>query len=141
MSVSKVNIKNRKAKFEYEILDELEQILISSDVGLDTTIKIIERLEQRVARDKYVSTSELNNILKDEIVALLDQLEDPPTDLVRRDAKFKSYGLSEDDVATGAQVADVLAEHPELLQRPVLVKGGKAIIGRPKDRVDPFLAG
>ena len=78
---------------------------------------------------------------RDEIVALLDALEDPATDLVRRDAKFKSYGLTDADVATSEQVTDVLTEHPELLQRPVLVKGGRAIIGRPKDRVDPFLAG
>lgn len=62
-----------KSKVDEEILDELEQILISADVGLDTTIKIIERLEERVARDKYVSTDELNNILKDEIVALLSE--------------------------------------------------------------------
>jgi arsenate reductase len=86
---------------------------------------------------KYMLKSERPE--RHEIVALLDALEDPATDLVRRDAKFKSYGLSDDDVATEAQVADVLAEHPELLQRPVLVKDGKAIIGRPKDRVDPFL--
>lgn len=78
---------------------------------------------------------------RSEIVALLDALEDPATDLVRRDAKFKAYELADDDVATPQQVADVLAEHPELLQRPVLVKGARAIIGRPKDRVDPFLAG
>ena len=44
-------------------------------------------------------------------------------------------------MATAEQVADVLAEHPELLQRPVLVRGDRAIIGRPKDRVGPFLAG
>ncbi|NND08107.1 MAG: signal recognition particle-docking protein FtsY [Saprospiraceae bacterium] len=55
------------------ILDELEQILISADIGLDTTIKIIERLEARVAEDKYVSTSELNSILKKEIVDLLSE--------------------------------------------------------------------
>ena len=54
-----------------EVLDELESILISSDVGLDTTVKIIERIEARVARDKYLSTSELNEILRDEIVQLL----------------------------------------------------------------------
>jgi len=77
---------------------------------------------------------------RDEIVVLLGQLEDPPTDLVRRDAKFKGYGLTDADVATAEQVADVLGEHPELLQRPVLVKGAKAIIGRPKGRVAPFLA-
>lgn len=71
---------------------------------------------------------------------LLDKLEDPPTDLVRRDAKFKKLGLSEDDVATREGVLDVLTEHPELLQRPVLVRGDRAIIGRPKDRVAEFLA-
>jgi arsenate reductase len=77
---------------------------------------------------------------RDEIVALLAQLEDPPTDLVRRDAKFKGYGLTDDDVASADQVADVLADHPELLQRPVLVRNGRAIIGRPKDRVAVFLS-
>ncbi len=60
-----------KSTVDEEVLDELEQILISSDVGLDTTIKIIERIEERVARDKYVSTKELNEILRDEIVQLL----------------------------------------------------------------------
>ncbi|MEL6987197.1 MAG: signal recognition particle-docking protein FtsY [Bacteroidota bacterium] len=60
-----------KAKVDEEVLDELEQILISSDVGLDTTVKIIERIEARVAKDKYLGTSELNGILRDEIVQLL----------------------------------------------------------------------
>lgn len=60
-----------KSKVDDEVLDELEQILISADIGLDTTIKIIERLEERVAQDKYVSTDELNTILKSEIVNLL----------------------------------------------------------------------
>ena len=60
-----------KSKVDDEVLDELEGILISSDVGLDTTIKIIERVEARVARDKYLGTSELNEILRDEIVQLL----------------------------------------------------------------------
>lgn len=60
-----------KSTVDEEVLDELEQILISSDVGLDTTIKIIERIEDRVAKDKYVSTKELNEILRDEIVRLL----------------------------------------------------------------------
>ena len=75
------------------------------------------------------------------ITELVGQLEDPATDLVRRDANFAKLGLSDEDVATEAQVIDVLSEHPQLLQRPVLVKGGTAIIGRPKDRVAPFLQG
>jgi len=62
-----------KSKVDDEVLDELEQILISADIGLETTIKIIERLEARVARDKFISTSELNSILKQEIVDLLGE--------------------------------------------------------------------
>jgi fused signal recognition particle receptor len=60
-----------KSTVDAEVLDELEAILISSDVGLETTIKIIERIEARVARDKYLGTAELNEILRDEIVQLL----------------------------------------------------------------------
>lgn len=60
-----------KSTVDVEVLDSLEETLISSDVGLDTTIKIIQRIEERVARDKYVSTGELNEILRDEIVQLL----------------------------------------------------------------------
>ena len=62
-----------KSKVDDEVLDDLEEILITSDVGVDTTLKIIERIEARVARDKYVSTNELNNILKEEITALLSE--------------------------------------------------------------------
>ncbi len=60
-----------KDKVDEEVLDELEHVLISSDVGLDTTVKIIEKIEERVAKDKYVSTKELNNILREEIMELL----------------------------------------------------------------------
>jgi len=60
-----------KSTVDVEVLDELENVLISSDVGLDTTVKIIERIEDRVARDKYVNTSELNEILRSTIVDLL----------------------------------------------------------------------
>lgn len=60
-----------KSTVDEEVLDQLEEILISSDVGIDTTIDIIRRIEERVARDKYVGTAELNRILKEEISALL----------------------------------------------------------------------
>ena len=60
-----------KSTVDDDVLDNLEEILITSDVGVDTTLKIIERIEERVARDKYVSTSELNGILREEITALL----------------------------------------------------------------------
>lgn len=60
-----------KSKVDDSVLDDLEEVLITSDVGVETTLKVIERIETRVARDKYVSTSELNGILRDEIAALL----------------------------------------------------------------------
>lgn len=62
-----------KSKVDDDVLDNLEEILISSDVGVETTIKIIRRIEERVSKDKYIGTSELNNILKEEIAALLEE--------------------------------------------------------------------
>ena len=62
-----------KSKVDEEVLDNLEEVLISSDVGVNTTVKIIERIEERVARDKYLGTDELNKILRDEIAALLEE--------------------------------------------------------------------
>ncbi len=62
-----------KSKVDDEVLDNLEEVLVSSDVGVATTLNIIERIENRVAKDKYLNTSELNEILKEEIVALLEK--------------------------------------------------------------------
>ena len=62
-----------KSTVDDDVLDNLEEVLITSDVGVDTTLKIISRIEERVARDKYVSTSELNRILREEIAALLSE--------------------------------------------------------------------
>ncbi|MCD4723844.1 MAG: signal recognition particle-docking protein FtsY [Bacteroidales bacterium] len=62
-----------KSKVDDEVLDDLEEILVTSDVGVETTLKIIERIEERVARDKYLGTAELNNMLKEEIASLLQE--------------------------------------------------------------------
>src|SRR5690606_19011649 len=64
-----------KSKVDEEVLDDLEEILVTSDVGINTTVKIIERIEERVARDKYMGTSELNTILREEIAGLLSENE------------------------------------------------------------------
>ncbi|TLX76584.1 signal recognition particle-docking protein FtsY [Labilibacter sediminis] len=64
-----------RSKVDDDVLDELEEVLITSDVGVDTTLKIIERIEERVAKDKFLSTSELNTILKEEIATLLAENE------------------------------------------------------------------
>ena len=62
-----------KSKVDDDVLDNLEEVLVTSDVGVDTTLKVIERIEERVARDKYLGTSELNKILREEIAALLSE--------------------------------------------------------------------
>jgi fused signal recognition particle receptor len=62
-----------KSKVDETVLDNLEEVLITSDVGVETTLKIIERIESRVARDKFLGTGELNNILREEIIALLEE--------------------------------------------------------------------
>src|ERR1700753_1927728 len=76
-----------KSTVDEEVLDDLEDALVSADVGIDTTIEIINRIEERVARDKYVSTSELNSLLKDEIQNILT---DAPED------SYKEFDLPED---------------------------------------------
>ena len=64
-----------KSTVDEEVLDDLEEVLITSDVGVDTTIKVIKRIEERVARDKYVNSTELDSILREEIMALLSENE------------------------------------------------------------------
>ena len=69
-----------KSKVDDEVLDNLEEILITSDVGVDTTLKIIRRIEERIARDKYVSTDELNEVLREEVANLLIENHSENTD-------------------------------------------------------------
>lgn len=76
-----------KSTVDENVLDDLENALISADVGVETTVKIIDKIEQRVAKDKYVSTSELNGILKEEIVSIL---VDAPAD-----TSYENYELPE----------------------------------------------
>jgi arsenate reductase len=87
---------------------------------------------------RYLNKAEAPS--REEILGLLEILEDPAADLVRRDANFEKLGLSDADVASPEQIAEVIAANPELLQRPLIVRDGAAIIGRPKDRVAPFLS-
>jgi arsenate reductase len=75
-----------------------------------------------------------------QLLDLIGKLDDPPADLVRKDDFFRTQGLNADDFVTPEAVAALLVEHPRLMQRPVLVRGNRAIIGRPKDRVAAFLA-
>ena len=80
-----------KSKVDDEVLDNLEEVLITSDVGVDTTLKVIERIEERVARDKYVSTSELNGILREEIASLLAENNTDDNDSWELPSDHKPY--------------------------------------------------
>lgn len=72
--------------------------------------------------------------------SIIGKLEDPVTDLVRRDSMWKKLGLTDDDVRTADQVVAVLVKHKQLLQRPLVVTAKRAIIGRPKERVRDLLS-
>lgn len=80
-----------KSKVDDEVLDNLEGVLIAADIGVDTTLKIIRLLEERVARDKYVNTSELNKILREEVASLLMGNNVPDGDAFVIDAASKPY--------------------------------------------------
>lgn len=73
------------------------------------------------------------------LAGILDKLEDPPTNLVRRDSNFAKLQLSDSDVATNEQIIAKLVKHKALLQRPVVVTPKTALIGRPKDRITEAL--
>lgn len=80
-----------KSKVDDDVLDQLEEILITSDVGVDTTLRIIERIEKRVAKDKYLDTKELNNVLREEITGLLIKHDSEDTDSFQLPSGKKPY--------------------------------------------------
>jgi len=99
-------------------------------------VGIVEELGADVEIVNYTKTPPDEATLR----TILAKLEDPHTDLVRRDSLFKKLGLTDADVATDDQIVEVLVAHKMLLQRPLLVTADRAIIGRPKERVRELLA-
>ena len=100
----------------------------AEEAGVEVDLRKYLLVAQRPSRDEIVGSARRASRTR------------PPT-WCGATPSSRSTDSTDADVQTAEQVADVLAEHPELLQRPVLVKGGRAIIGRPKDRVAPFLVG
>ena len=97
---------------------------IAEELGVDVTVVL------------YIKTPPDAETLR----AIIAKLEDPVTDLVRRDSLWKKLGLRDDDARTDDQVVELLVRHKQLLQRPVVVTPEKAIIGRPKERVRALLS-
>lgn len=97
---------------------------IAEELGVDANVVL------------YIKEPPTADTLRD----IIAKLEDPATDLVRRDSKFKKLELTDDDVATDDQIVDILVKHKQLLQRPVVVTADKAIIGRPKSRITELLS-
>jgi arsenate reductase len=77
---------------------------------------------------------------RDELTWLVAHLEDPPADLVRKDSLFKKLGLAEDDFQSPEAVVEIISKHKMLMQRPVVVRGDRAIVGRPKERIRELLS-
>jgi arsenate reductase len=100
----------------------------------------LEILEQRSA-DAEVVLYLKTPPSKAELERLLDLLEDPAADLVRKDKRFAELGLVESDYQTPEQVVAVLVEHPELMQRPIIVKDDRAVLARPSEKVLTLLDG
>jgi arsenate reductase (glutaredoxin) len=99
-------------------------VAIAKDLGIDA--EIIQYL--KTPPDKAT------------LEKIIGMLEDPVEDLVRKDAKFEKLGLDPDAyVGKPKAVVDILLQHKELMQRPIIIKGNKAIIGRPKDKAERFL--
>lgn len=82
-----------------------------------------------------------DNPSRDDLADIASKLEDPVADLVRKDSQFSKLELDPDDYVDIDAVVDLLVRYPRLIQRPVLIREDKAIIGRPKERVAPFLQG
>jgi len=99
------------------------------------------RIAEELGIDAEIVRYQKNPPDRATLQAIIAKLEDPVTDLVRRDAQFTKLGLTDADVATAEQVIDVLLAHKMLLQRPIVVTDERAIIGRPKERVRLLLEG
>src|SRR5215207_7156244 len=92
----------------------------------DADVEVIEYLDNPLTRADFES--------------VLDMLDDPPAELVRKDKRFAELGLDEAEYQTREQVIDLLLEHPVLMQRPVIIRDGRAVIARPSEKVLDLLS-
>jgi arsenate reductase len=102
-------------------------ITIADELGVDYEVILYLRVKERPSRER--------------LEAIVDRLEDPVADLVRKDSVFKKLGLDASDYVERDAVIDLLVQRPALLQRPVVVRGERAIVGRPKERIRELLTG
>jgi arsenate reductase len=102
----------------------------------NTALKIADELGVHPEIVLYLKTPPDAQALR----GIIAKLDGPVTDLVRRDATWDKLGLTDADAATEDQVVDLLVAHKQLLQRPIVIKGDKAVIGRPKERVRDLLS-
>ena len=116
----------------------MERVTIYHNPACGKSRGALEILQQRrVAHDvvEYLKTPPDRATLG----RVLDLLAGPPAALVRKDKRFKELGLNEADYTTREQVIALLLEHPELMERPVVIRGGRAVIARPSERVNEVL--
>ena len=113
---------------------EVSDFRIYHNPGCKHSRGALEILEERAPATEVVLYLEAPPT-KADLEQVLDLLEDPPADLVRKDKRFTELGLAEADYQTREQVVEVLLEHPELMQRPIIIKGDRAVLARPSEKV------
>lgn len=115
-------------------LGRMEKLLVFHNPSCSKSRGVLEILS-----DRGVSTDVVEYLKappdRATVERIVASIPNPPADLVRKDKRFEELGLSADDYVTAAQVVDVLLEHPELMERPVIFRGDRAVIARPSERV------
>lgn len=121
-----------------EAMNDAPEVTIYHNPACGTSRNTLALLqEHKIPHEviKYLDV-ELN---KSDYESFIEMIPDAPTTLIRRDKRFKELGISESEVQTKVQVLRTLVKHPELMQRPILVKGGQAVISRPPEKAIEFL--
>ena len=119
-------------------MNDNPEVIIYHNPSCGTSRSTLALLEEHNVPHKVVKYMDIE-LSQSDYESFLDMIPDEPTMLVRRDNRFKELGISEGEVQTRNQVLRMLGKHPELMQRPIVVKGDQAIISRPAEKTLEFL--
>jgi len=121
-----------------EIMNDAPEVTIYHNPACGTSRNTLALLQEHQIPHEVVKYMDVD-LAKSDYESFLEMIPDPPTTLIRRDKRFKELGISESEVQTKAQVLRTLVKHPELMQRPILVRGDRAVISRPPEKAIEFL--
>ena len=119
-------------------LPRVSDVLVYHNPGCSKSRGALEILDEKGIETEVIRYLD-SPLSRSDFEGILDILLDPPADLVRKDKRFAELGLAEGDYQTREQVIELLLEHPVLMQRPIVIRDGKALIARPSERVHELL--